>query len=82
MKVVTVLSVLLMTLMLVNSIINFSFNDSVKRDFQDDKYNQTFINKNQSKILLLTPEPELGKTVGEILSKTSGTSYWDNPFQV
>ena len=30
----------------------------------------------------MTPQSELGKVVGEILSKASGTSYWDNPFQV
>ena len=30
----------------------------------------------------MTSQTELGKVIGEILSKTSGTSYWDNPFQV
>lgn len=33
-------------------------------------------------ILLLTSQTELGKVIGEILSKATGTSYWDNPFQV
>ena len=32
--------------------------------------------------MLLTPQSELAKVLGEILSKTSGTSYWENPFQV
>ena len=30
----------------------------------------------------MTPQNELGKLVGELLGKSAGTSYWDNPFQV
>ena len=41
-----------------------------------------FSHQHSLQILLLTPQSELGKVVGEILSKASGTSYWDNPFQV
>ena len=33
-------------------------------------------------ILFLNSQTDLGKLVGEILSKTGGLSYWENPFQV
>ena len=32
--------------------------------------------------MFLNSQTDLGKLVGEIISKTSGLSYWDNPFQV
>ena len=75
-----------------------SSDEDFRRNFLDDKYDKTFTNNNQTKvtrsflarilsysflqILLLTSQTELGKVIGEILSKATGTSYWDNPFQV
>ena len=33
-------------------------------------------------IVFLNSQTDLGRLVGEVLSKTTGLSYWDNPFQV
>ena len=82
MRVLLLFSILLISVVLANNVLNNIKTDSRIRNFQDSKYDQTFINKNQTKILLLSPEVELGKLLGEILSKTLGSSYWENPFQV
>ena len=37
---------------------------------------------NLCQIVFLNSQTDLGRLVGEILSKTTGLSYWDNPFQV
>ena len=81
-KVLLPFSILLITIVLANNVINNINTNSRLRNFQDSKYDQVFINKNQTKILLLSPEVELGKLLGEILSKSVGSSYWENPFQV
>merc|ERR1711936_1529648 len=41
------------------------------------EYDRVHPNYNQTKIMFLNSQTDLGKLVGEIISKTSGLSYWD-----
>ena len=49
---------------------------------KDQRLVSVVVMLSSSQIVFLNSQTDLGKLVGEIISKTTGLSYWDNPFQV